>query len=129
MSEFSPNSRWFGVDVRALGDDARRSILKGVKDKLGFTETCRVLSIAKSGLHRYLSGERRVPDEVARKALQFITRDESGSIVSDWDRLRALGVVGSDGTIDYGLALKILAASFEGRVSQERYPQVRSSRV
>ena len=36
-------------------------------------------------------------------------KHEFEAIVSDWDKLRALGVVREDGIVDYGLALKILA--------------------
>jgi hypothetical protein len=98
LSELSSDFKWYErVNVGALGDDVRRSILKAVKDKLGFTKTCEVPGIAKSSLHRYLAGERRVPDDVVRKALQHLTREEFESIASDWDKLRALGVVGDDG--------------------------------
>jgi len=66
MSEFKADSipmvhsdNWFdSINVDAIGDDARRSILEFVKNKLGFSKTCEVLDIAKSSLHRYLSGEK-----------------------------------------------------------------------
>jgi len=106
----TPEGRWFeSVNVSALSEDTRRSILEAVKSKLGFSGACEALGIAKSSLHRYLSGERRIPEDVVRRALQHLTRSEFESIVSDWDRLRALGVVREDGVVDYGLALKILA--------------------
>jgi len=54
-------------------------------------------------------GERRIPDEVIMEALKHITREEFESIVSDWDRLKALGVIREDGVVDYGLALRILS--------------------
>jgi len=56
-----------------------------------------------------------VPDEVVRKVLQFITRGEFESVVSDWDRLRALGIVENDETIDYDLVLKILGLASRGK--------------
>jgi len=31
--------------------------------------------------------------------------------VNEWDKLKALGVVRGDGTVDYGVALKILAVA------------------
>jgi len=46
-----------------------------------------------------------------RRALAFLTRSEFESIVGEWDKLRALGVVRGDGTVDYGVALKILAVA------------------
>jgi len=60
-------------------------------------------------LHRYLSGERRIPSDIVRNALRFLTRTEFESIISDWDKLKALGIVRENGVIDYGVALKILA--------------------
>ena len=68
MSEFKAGGDWFDrVNIAALSDDVRRRVLEKVKEKLGFTKTCEVLDIARSSLHRYLSGERRVPDEVVKK--------------------------------------------------------------
>jgi len=99
------------VNVSALSNDARRSILEAVKNKFEFNEAYETLGIAKSGLHRYLSGKRRIPEDVARRALHHLTRSEFESIVSDWDRLRALGLVKEDGAVDYGLVLKILAVA------------------
>ena len=60
MAELKPDitsDRWFeSINVSALGDDARRSILEAVKNKLGFSGACEALGIAKSSLHRYLTG-------------------------------------------------------------------------
>ena len=110
MVELGSEGGWFRVvNVQVLGDDVRRSILSYIKGKLGFNETCRVLGLSKSTLHRYLMGERRIPDEVIMEALKHITREEFESIVSDWDRLKALGVIREDGVVDYGLALRILS--------------------
>ncbi|RLE63480.1 MAG: integrase [Thermoprotei archaeon] len=110
MGEVTSDFKWYEkVDVEALSDDVRRSILRFVKDKLGFNETCKALCIAKSSLHRYLSGERRVPSVIIKKALRLMSKQDFESIVSDWDRLKALGVISDKGVVDYGLALKILA--------------------
>jgi len=56
------------------------------------------LGVAKSSMHRYLSGERKIPNDVVMKALSFLTRSEFESIVGDWDRLRALGIVKEEGS-------------------------------
>jgi hypothetical protein len=110
MSELTSERSWFErVNVSVLSDDVRCGILWFVKDRLGFSETCRALGIAKSSLHRYLSGERRIPDNVVRKALTFLDKSEFEEIVSDWDKLKVLGIVKEDGVVGYGLALKILA--------------------
>ncbi|GBF09531.1 integrase protein [Aeropyrum pernix] len=124
MPELTSDFNWYEkVNISALGDEVRRSILRAVKDKLGFTEACRVLGIAKSSLQRYLSGERQVPDNIVRRALKLLGKDEFESIVSDWDRLRALGVVREGGVADYGLALKILGLASRDEYLKNAIPQ------
>lgn len=39
----------------------------------------------------------------------YLTEDEFRSIVSEWDRLKVLGLVDEKGVVDYGLVLRILA--------------------
>ncbi|RLG86769.1 MAG: integrase [Thermoprotei archaeon] len=115
--ELDSDVEWYErVRVEALSDDVRLSILRAVKNKLGFNGACSALGIAKSSLHRYLSGKRKVPGDVVKKALRYLGKEEFESIVSSWDRLRALGVVRGDGVVDYGLALKIL-----GIASRDEY--------
>jgi len=77
-SKFVSDGDWFvSVNVDAVDDEARRSILEAVKNKLGFTKACEVLGIVKPSLHRYLSGERRIPNDVVRNALRFLTSPET----------------------------------------------------
>ncbi|ADM28749.1 integrase protein [Ignisphaera aggregans DSM 17230] len=118
MSEFKADSistlnskdSWYeSVNVEALSDEAKRAILEAVKNKLGFSKACEVLDIAKSSLHRYLSGERKIPSDVIKRALKFLTKSEFESIISGWDKLKAFGIIREDGVVDYGLVLKILA--------------------
>jgi len=58
------------VNVEALSEEARGSILEAVKNKLGFTKACEVLNIAKSSMCRYLSGKRKIPGDVVKRALR-----------------------------------------------------------
>ena len=111
------NMRKFGLKLQAtmLG----LVILRAVKNKLEFNGGCSALGIAKPGLHRYLwylSGKRKIPSDVVKKALRHLEREEFESIVSEWDKLRALGVISDKGVVDYGLALKIL-----GLASKDEY--------
>jgi len=106
---YSKDGWYESVNVEALSDEARRAILEAVKNKLGFTKACEALDIAKSSLYRYLSGERRIPGDVVKRALRFLTKSEFESIVTEWDKLKAFGIVREGGVIDYGLVLKILA--------------------
>jgi hypothetical protein len=108
--ELQPASSWFaGVDVRGLSDDSRRAILRRVKDKLGFNRSLEVLGVARGSLYNYLHGVRRVPDEVVSRALRNLDEGEFNEVVCGLDRLRALGIVRSDGSIDYSLVLQAIA--------------------
>jgi len=101
---------WYeSVNVESLSDEAKRGILEAVKNKLGFTKACEVLDIAKSSLHRYLSGERKIPGDVVKRALRYLSKEEFESIVTEWDKLKALGIIKENGAVDYGLVLRILA--------------------
>jgi intergrase/recombinase len=101
---------WFEkIDVRGLSDEVRRSILEKVKGKLGYNEALKALEISRGALHNYLRGLRRVPDEVVSKALRCLEEREFHEIVRGVDRLRAVGVVREDGSIDYSLASQVLA--------------------
>jgi len=111
-SLISRRSRWFeSVNVSALSDDIKRSILEAVKNKLDFSCACEALGIAKSSLHRYLTGEGKVPGDVVKCVLQYLSKQEFEEIVSDWDRLKALGVTREDGVVDYDLVLKIFTVA------------------
>jgi intergrase/recombinase len=104
------SAEWFRrVSVKALGDEARRKILEKVKDKLGFTKALEALDISKGAMHNYLHGLRRIPDEVVYKALQFLEEGEFNEIVRGIDRLRAVGIIRGDGSIDYSLILQAVA--------------------
>ena len=102
--------RWFEtIDVRGLSDDARRAILERVKAKLGFNEALSALDISRGALSYYLRGLRKVPDEVVSRALRHLEEREFQEIVKGVDRLRAVGLVREDGSIDYSLASQVLA--------------------
>ena len=97
------------VSVKSLSDDTRRAIVERVKNKLGYNKTIEVLGISKGSLHNYLTGARRVPDEVVARALQFLDEREFNEICRSIDRLRAVGIIREDGSIDYSLVLQAIA--------------------
>jgi intergrase/recombinase len=113
MSELTSGStspRWFEtVDVKGLGDDVRRAILERVKAKLGFNEALSALDISRGALSYYLRGLRKIPDEVISRALRHLEEGEFREVVRGVDRLRAVGLVREDGSIDYSLASQVLA--------------------
>jgi len=103
-------SSWFvRVDVNALSDDARRSILEKVKNKLGFNEAIKILDISKGSMHNYLHGIRRIPDDVVYKALKFLEEKEFNEIVKGIERLKAVGIIKQNGSVDYSLILQAIA--------------------
>jgi intergrase/recombinase len=97
------------VDVRGLGEDSRRVILERVKEKLGFNKSIEVLGISKGSLYNYLHGIREVPDNLIYKTLQYLDEREFNEIVQGLNRLRAIGIIREDGTIDYSLILQSIA--------------------
>jgi hypothetical protein len=105
-----PANRWYDkINISALSDEARRLIIERVKRKLGFTRALEALGISRGSLHNYLHGVRRVPDEVVYKALQYLEEREFNKIVQGVDRLRAVGIIRDDGSIDYSLILQAVA--------------------
>jgi hypothetical protein len=105
-----PANRWYDkINISALSDEARRLILERVKRKLGFTRALEALGISRGSLHNYLHGVRRVPDEVVYRALQHLEEGEFNEIVKGVDRLRAVGIIRGDGSIDYSLVLQAIA--------------------
>jgi intergrase/recombinase len=109
-NELKVSSEWIHkVNVRGLSDDVRREILRRVKDKLGFNKTVEILDISKGSLHNYLNGLRRIPDDVISKALQYLDEKEFNEIVAGIDRLKAVGIIREDGSIDYSLILQAVA--------------------
>jgi intergrase/recombinase len=109
MGELTGGDRIYRIDVKGLSDDVRREIVKRVKDKLGYGGALEALGIARGSLFNYLHGIRRVPDDVVRRALQYLDESEFNRIVQGFDRLRAVGIVRDDGSIDYSLILQAVA--------------------
>jgi hypothetical protein len=119
-NELKVSPEWIRrVNVKGLSDDVRREILRRVKDKVGFNKTIKILDISKGSLHNYLNGLRRIPDEVISKAFQYLDEKEFNEIVAGIDRLKAVGIIREDGSIDYSLILQAVAlASKDGYLKQ-----------
>jgi intergrase/recombinase len=109
MGELKGDGWIYRIDVKGLSDVVRREIVKRVKDKLGYSGALEALGIARGSLFNYLHGIRRVPDDVIRKALHYLDESEFNQIVQGFDRLRAVGIVREDGSIDYSLILQAVA--------------------
>ena len=110
MNDIKVSSEWIHkVNIKGLSDDVRREILRRVKEKLGFNRTVEILDISKGSLHNYLNAFRRIPDDVISKALQYLDEKEFNEIVAGIDRLKAVGIIREDGSIDYSLILQAVA--------------------
>uniref|UniRef100_A0A7C5UYB0 Uncharacterized protein n=1 Tax=Ignisphaera aggregans TaxID=334771 RepID=A0A7C5UYB0_9CREN len=91
------------LDLSKLSDEDRFRILEYAVSKFGRARVQELLGVSKVTVWRLLSRQVRVDDDKLRALLSFITQREFEDLVSARDRLRALGVLRDDGTVDYGL--------------------------
>jgi len=80
-----------------------------VKEKFGFTGALEALGIAKSSLHNYLHGYRRILDDIVEKAIRHLDEWEFYEVVKGLDRLQVIGIIREDGSVDYSLILQAMA--------------------
>jgi intergrase/recombinase len=100
---------WETVDVAGLSEAARHRILARVVEKHGRKRVLEETGVSRVTLWRLLERRSPVKSEYVKPLLKLLSREEFEELVSAREKLRALGVVRDDGTIDYGLALEILA--------------------
>jgi len=75
-------------------------------------------------MHNYLHGVRSVPDEVVYRALQHLEEGEFNEIVKGVDRIRSVGIIREDDSIDYSLILQAIALAAPRRVPQASITQI-----
>ncbi|MEM1667761.1 MAG: integrase [Thermofilaceae archaeon] len=98
---------WFkDLDLSKISDDARYKLFDYIVSvkKLKSSD----LSISYSTFSRVRNRKIPVSDSLLIKILQHITPEEFAKLVSAGERLRALGIVKEDGSIDYSLALEFV---------------------
>ena len=101
---------WFdSLDLSKVSDEDRFRILEYVVTKFGRARVQELLGVSRITMWRLLSKQSKIDDNKLRTLLSTITQREFESLVSARDRLRALGILREDGSVDYGLALEILA--------------------
>jgi len=101
---------WFdSLDLSKVSDEDRFRILEYAVSKFGRARVQEVLRVSRITMWRLLSRQVRVDDDKLRVLLSLITQKDFEDLVSARDRLRALGILRDDGTVDYGLALEVLA--------------------
>jgi len=101
---------WYSSpDFSKVSDEDRFRILEYAVSKFGRMKVQEVLGVSRITMWRLLNRQVRVDDDKLRVLLSIIIQREFESLVSARDRLRALGILRDDGTVDYGLALEVLA--------------------
>jgi len=101
---------WYsGLDFSKISDEDRFRILEHAVSKHGKARVQEALRVSRITMWRLLNKQVRVDDDKLRALLTLITQREFESLISARDKLRALGILRDDGTVDYGLALEIVA--------------------
>ncbi len=100
---------WERVDISRFSEDARYRILEYVVERFGKKKVLEEAGISRVTLWRLLERVSPVKPGYVRPLLKLLTQEEFERLVAARDRLRALGILRDDGTIDYSLALEILA--------------------
>jgi len=100
---------WERVNVPKLGEDSRYAILKYVVEKYGKGKVLEETGISRVTLWRLLERRSPVRPEYVRPLLKLLTHEEFEGLVAARERLKALGILRDDGTVDYSLALEVLA--------------------
>jgi hypothetical protein len=98
------------LDVSRIGAEARYRIFYYLYSK-GLR--ARDLGISESTFYRVLHRKQPVSDSLLQRLLQHLTEQEFATLVSAEDRLRAAGVLRSDGSVDYFAAIEILRRSLQ----------------
>ena len=108
---FTPDKREWRetVDPARLSEDARYRILAYAVEKYGRKRVREEVGISRVTLWRLLERKSPVKPEYVKPLLKLLSREEFERLVAARERLRALGIVRDDRTIDYSLALEILA--------------------
>ena len=99
------------VDPSKLSEDARYRILKYLDEKYGHKKVLEETGLSRVTLWRLLEKKSRVKPGYVKPLLKLLTQEEFEKLVSARDRLRSMGILREDGTVDYSLALEILAVA------------------
>ena len=98
------------LDLSKIDQETRYKIFyylysKGLKS--------RDLGVSESTFNRVLHKKQPVSDALLLKLLQRLTEHEFANLVSAEDRLRTVGILRSDGSVDYSVAVEILRRSLQ----------------
>ncbi|MEM1651606.1 MAG: integrase [Sulfolobales archaeon] len=100
---------WNRIDVSKIDEDSRYKILSYLVEKYGRKKVMEEAGISRVTLWRLLNRVSPVDPEYIAPLLKLLTQTEFESLVSAKNRLRSLGIMRDDGTVDYSLVLEILS--------------------
>ncbi|MEM1842696.1 MAG: integrase [Ignisphaera sp.] len=100
---------WNKINVSKIDEDSRYKILSYLVEKYGKKKVMEEVGISRVTLWRLLNRVSPVDPEYIAPLLKLLTQTEFESLVLAKNRLRSLGIMRDDGTIDYSLVLEILS--------------------
>ncbi len=104
--------KWYeAVDPSRINSELRYRLLRYLVSTRGEGEARRILGVSKSTLYRLLRRQVGLTDENLRRILGALDPEEFEKIASSEEKLRALGVLGDNGAIDYAIVLEILGVA------------------
>ncbi|MEM4665648.1 MAG: integrase [Sulfolobales archaeon] len=105
----SSSEWWRKVDASKLDEDSRYRVLYYLVEKYGSRKVMEEVGISRVTLWRLLRRESPVKPKYIAPLLRLLTPSEFESLVSTGSRLRSLGILRDDGTVDYSLILEIVS--------------------
>ncbi len=100
---------WESIDPSRLSEDARYRVLRYVVEKYGRKKVLEETGLSRVTLWRLLERISPVKPKYVTPLLKLLSQEEFEKLVSARDRLKSIGILREDDTIDYSLALEILA--------------------
>jgi intergrase/recombinase len=99
------------LDLSKIDQEARYRIFYYLRTSKNLKP--RDLRISPSTFYRILHRKQPVSDSLFTKLLQHLSEQEFASLVGAEDRLRAAGILRSNGMVDYSVAIEILRRSLQ----------------
>ena len=113
---------WETVDSSKLSEDARYHTLVSTMEKYGRKRVLEEAGINRVTLWRFLEGKSPLKPKYIKLLLKLLSREGFEKLVTAREKLKTLGVVRDDSTIDYNLALEIFAIAKEDELLP-KYPK------
>ncbi len=99
------------MDPSKLDEETRYRLLQYDVNKYGQKRVYEEIGISRVTMWRLLERKSPVRPEYIKPILKLLTKEEFEKIVGARQKLRAIGIVKDDGSIDYSLAIEILAVA------------------